>query len=86
MQIELIADADRAEFLLKYLELPVQISKYHSNHFTVLISSDVDTESSLAMKLFHAGIAFGMQEAKKSLDAIYKPNRFKDDIMYLEHD
>jgi len=86
MQIELIADAERAEFLLKYLELPVQISKYHSNYFTVLISSDVDTESSLAIKLFHAGIAFGMQEARKSLQEIYKPNRFKDDIMFLEHD
>jgi len=86
MQIELIADADRAEFLLKYLELPVQIARYNSNYFTVLISSDVDTESSLALKVFHAGIAFGMNEAKKSLDTIYKPNRFKDDIMYLEHD
>lgn len=86
MQIELIADADRAEFLLKYLDLPVQISRYNSNHFIVLVSSDVDTESSLALKVFHAGIAFGMQEARKSFDAIYRPNRFKDDIMYLEHD
>ena len=86
MKIEIIADADRANFLLKYLELPLKISKYDSQYFTVSISSDVDTESSLALKLFHAGIAFGMQEARKSLQEIYKPNKFKDDIMYLSND
>lgn len=86
MQIEIIADADRANFLLKYLDLPIKISKYDSKHFSVLIYSEVDSESSIALRLFHAGIAFGMQEARKSLESIYKPNQFKDDIMYLAND
>lgn len=86
MEIEILADADRAEYLLKNLDLPIKISRYDSRHFTVLISSDQDDASGIALKLFHAGISFGFSEARKSFDSIYKPNKFKDDIMYLAND
>lgn len=86
MEIEILADAERANFLLKYLELSVKISKYDSKHFVVTISSDKDNTNSIALQLFHAGISFGMQESRKSFESIYKPNKFKDDIMLLAND
>jgi hypothetical protein len=85
MKIEILADESRASFIVRNLNASVKVTPYKHDLYALEIETD-ESISSLALRLFHLGISYGIQESKQAIIPSYKPNRFKDDIMYLEHD
>lgn len=86
--IVIFLSAERAEFIQsKAVGFQVEIIPDPSDLYKVRISFEDSDLDVTMLKLFHYGIAFGINTTEKVIDIAYKPTQFKlDDVMGLAHD